>query len=398
MPATLSACPRRPTTSGQIFQALISLGAVVLLAGCQIYTPYRDANGRADADMASVIDVYTKMGAKPVHVLTVQQARSQPTVQDAVRSVVSTQRGQPFVADTFTQERDLTVDGAAGPLQARLYDATPGHPGEPIILYFHGGGWVTGDLNTYDESDRALATQAHAMVLSVAYRLAPENRFPAAHDDAFAAYRWLLANAGSLGADPRRIAVAGESAGGNLAINVSMAARDAHIKPPVHQLLIYPVAGTDTRTPSYIADEFASPLGRADILWYVNNLVRSSADLQDPRLDLIGRADLHNLPHTTIISAEIDPLESDGTFLTYKLQAQGVEVDRTLYGGTTHEFFGAGAAVSRAREAEAFAAQQLDETFDKIGNPPPPPRGPYSNGVRGGQRRSGRVHHRVHGS
>ncbi len=91
------------------------------------------------------------------------------------------------------------MDGAAGPLQARLYDATPGHPGEPIILYFHGGGWVTGDLNTYDASDRALATQAHAMVLSVAYRLAPENRFPAAHDDAFASYRWLLANAASLG-------------------------------------------------------------------------------------------------------------------------------------------------------------------------------------------------------
>ena len=237
------------------------------------------------------------------------------------------------------------------------------------------------------------------MVLSVAYRLAPEARFPAAHDDAFASYRWLLANAASLGADPRRIAVAGESAGGNLAINVSIAARDAHIKPPVHELLIYPVAGTDTGTPSYIADEYAAPLGRADVLWYVNNLVRSPADLKDPRLDLIGRADLHNLPTTTIVSAEIDPLESDGTFLTYKLQAQGVDVRRTLYGGTTHEFFGTGAAVSRAREAETFAAQNLDETFDKIGNPPPPPRGPYRNGVRGGRRRAVRGgHQRVHGS
>ena len=150
-----------------------------------------------------------------------------------------------------------------------------------------------------------------------------------------------------------------------------MAARDAHIKPPVHELLIYPVGGTDTSTPSYIADENAVPLGRADVLWYVKNEVRNPADLNDPRLDLIGHADLHNLPVTTIISAEIDPLESDGTFLTYKLQAQGVDVRRTLYGGTTHEFFGMGAAVSRAREAEAFAAQNLDETFDKIGNPAP---------------------------
>jgi acetyl esterase len=351
--------------------------ALTLLAGCQTYTPYRDANGRADEDMAGVIQTYIKLGAKPVHTLTVQQARTQPTPQDAVRAVLTAQRGAPFTADAFTQERDLQVDGAAGPLRARLYDATPGHPGEPIILYFHGGGWVTGDLSTYDETDRALATQAHAMVLSVAYRLAPENRFPAAHDDAFASYRWLLANAASLGADPRRIAVAGESAGGNLAINVSMAARDAHIKPPVHELLIYPVAGTDMGTPSYIADQAAVPLGRDDVLWYVKNTIRGPADLQDPRLDLIGKADLHNLPPTTIISAEIDPLESDGTFLTYKLQGQGTQVDRRLYGGTTHEFFGMGAAVSRAREAEAYAAQELDATFDRIGNPPPPRREAY---------------------
>ena len=390
MPATLSARRRRTVTL---------LGALTMLAGCQTSTPFLDANGRADDDMAGVIQTYIRLGAKPVHLLTVQQARTQPTPQDAVRAVVTSQRGHPFVADAFTQKRDITVDGAAGPLQARLYDATPGHPGEPIILYFHGGGWVTGDLNTYDESDRALATQAHAMVLSVAYRLAPEAPFPAAHDDAFASYRWLLANAASLGADPRRIAVAGESAGGNLAINVSMAARDAHIKPPVHELLIYPVGGTDTSTPSYIADENAVPLGRADVLWYVKNEVRNPADLNDPRLDLIGHADLHNLPVTTIISAEIDPLESDGTFLTYKLQAQGVDVRRTLYGGTTHEFFGMGAAVSRAREAEAFAAQNLDETFDRIGNPPPPPRGPYRNGVRGARRRAVRGgQHRVHGS
>ena len=385
MPANLSARRR----------LLAPMGALMLLAGCQVYTPYRDANGRADDDMAGVVQTYMKLGAKPVAGLSVAQARAQPTIQDAVRAVVTAQRGHPFIADSFTRERDITVDGAAGPLQARLYDATPGRRGEPIILYFHGGGWVTGDLDTYDESDRALATQAHAMVLSVAYRLAPENRFPAAHDDAFASYRWLLANASRLGADPRRIAVAGESAGGNLAINVSMAARDAHIKPPVHQLLIYPVAGTDTGTPSYIADEFAAPLSRKDVLWYVNNTITSPADLKDPRLDLVGQADLHNLPPTTIISAEIDPLESDGRFLTAKLQAQGNAVDRTLYGGTTHEFFGTGAAVFRAREAEAFAAEKLDATFDKIGPPP---------ALRGAARAAGRrtphrtVFHRVRGS
>ncbi len=367
----VGAVPPAPPASRWAGRAVASLGALLLLAGCQTYTPYRDANGRANPDMAAVIDTYVRLGAKPVHGLTVDQARAQPTPGDAVKAVLLAQNGAP-IAEPLVQTRDLQVDGAAGPLPARLYDATPGKAGEPIILYFHGGGWVTGDLNTYDASDRALASQAHAKVLSVAYRLAPENRFPAAHDDAFAAYRWLLANAGQLGADPRRIAVAGESAGGNLAINVSIAARDAHIRPPVHELLIYPVAGTDTKTPSYIADEHAIPLGRDDVLWYVNNTIRGPADLQDPRLDLIGKADLHDLPPTTIISAEIDPLESDGTFLTYKLQAQGVTVDRIEYGGTTHEFFGMGAAVARARNAEDFAAKALDATFDKIGNPPPP--------------------------
>ena len=348
-----------------------SLLAATLLGGCQLSTPFRDPNGRAAEDMAGVVSTYVRLGARPVHTLSVQQARIQPTPQDAVRAVVAAQTGHPAAA-TFIGTRTLQVNGAAGLLQARLYDATPGHVGEPIILYFHGGGWVTGDLDTYDESNRALATQAHAMVLSVAYRLAPENRFPAAHDDAFAAYRWLLANAASLGADPRRIAVAGESAGGNLAINVSIAARDAHLAPPVHELLVYPVAGVDTHTPSYIADERAVPLGRDDVLWYVKNTIASPADLNDPRLDLIGHADLHNLPPTTIVSAEIDPLDSDGLFLTYKLQAQGNQVARTEYGGMTHEFFGMGAAVARARDAEAFAAQELDATFDKIGPPPPP--------------------------
>ena len=385
---------RAPAFRAEASRVLAALGALTLLAGCQIYSPYRDPNARTNPDMAGVIDTYTKLGARPVSTLSVQQARAQPTIQDAVRRVVSAQRGQPFIADSYTQERDITVDGAAGPLQARLYDATPGRAGEPIILYFHGGGWVTGDLDTYDESDRALATQAHAKVLSVAYRLAPEHRFPAAHDDAFAAYRWLLANAARLGADPRRIAVAGESAGGNLAINVSIAARDAGIRMPVHELLIYPVAGADTHTPSYIADEFALPLGRADVLWYLGNTIRSPADLQDPRLDLIGHADLHNLPPTTVVSAEIDPLASDGTFLTYKLQASGVDVDRTLYGGTTHEFFGTGAAVARAREAEAFAAEKLDATFDRIGDPPAPPAA-YREGVR---TRGPVARHRVHGS
>ena len=365
---------RRPRHMSKV---ALPLGAVLLLAGCTIGSPFLNPTARMNDDMAAVVLTYQKLGARPVHELTVQQARTQPTMDDAMRAVVQAQTGRPYMETSFTRTTDLQVAGAAGPLPARLYDAMPGHRGEPIILYFHGGGWVTGSASTNDSSERALATQAHAMVLSVAYRLAPENKFPASHDDAFAAYRWLLQNATRLGADPRRIAVAGEAAGGNLAINVSISARDAHLPMPVHQLLIYPFSGTDTHAPSYIANKYAVPLSSEDVRWYENNLIRSRADLSDPRLDLVNAADLHNLPPTCVISAEMDPLESDGDFLTQKLLSEGVDVKRTLYGGTSNGFFGLGAVVGRAKEAEALAADQLDATFNKIG-PPPAPRRVYT--------------------
>ncbi len=359
---------RRPRRMGQ---AALPLGAILLLAGCSVGSAFLDPIGRMNEDMASVVLTYQKLGARPVHELTVQQARTQPTMTDAMHAVIQAQTGRPYMETAFTRTTDLQVAGAAGPLPARLYDPAPGRRGEPIILYFHSGGWVTGTLDTDDASDRALATQAHAMVLSVAYRLAPENKFPAAHDDAFAAYRWLLQNAAGLGADPRRIAVAGEAAGGNLAINVSIAARDAHVPMPVHELLITPFAGTDTEAPSYIANRYSVPLGSEDVRWYETNLARSPADLADPRLDLVDHADLHALPPTTVISAEMDPLESDGDFLTQKLLGSGVDVKHTLYGGTASGFFGLGAVVARAKDSEALAATELDATFTKIGAPPP---------------------------
>ena len=351
-------------------RCIAPLAAMALVAGCQLYTPFRDANGRANEDMAGVVDTYVHSGAKPVSTLSVAQARAQPTMEAAITTVLANQHRALPPEQAAVQVRDLQVDGAAGPLAARLYSPAPAKPGAPIVLYFHGGGWVTGDLDSNDLTARAIAAEAHAKVLSVAYRLAPENRFPAAHDDAVAAYRWLLVNAAGLGADPRRIAVAGEGAGANLAINIALAARDGHFTPPVHELLIDPVAGAVRNTPSYIADEYAVPLSRADMAWYLRN----AAAPADSRLELIGNADLHNLPPTTVISAEITPLESDGRFLTGKLTEQGVMVDRTEYGGTTTGFFAAGPVVGRAAEAQTFAAQGLDATFDKIGDPPPPPK------------------------
>jgi acetyl esterase len=258
---------------------------------------------------------------------------------------------------------DIQIQGAAGPLAARVYDPQVAHGQAPVILYFHGGGWVTGDLDTYDASDRELANGTGAIVISVQYRLGPEYRFPAAQDDADASYAWLLQNAATIGADPKRIALAGESAGGNLAIDTAIWARDRHLPAPVHQLLVYPVVGTDTNTPSYKETVDAVPLNRKAILWYVAHFTNGPADLKDPRLNVVGAADLRALPPTTIVSAEIDPLRSEGEMLAQKLQAAGVPVAQRTFPGVTHEFFGMGAVVGEAKQAEDFATTRLKASF-----------------------------------
>jgi acetyl esterase len=359
--------------------------ALITLAGCQTGSAFRDPLARMNPDMQAVVVAYQSLGAQPVHTLSVQQARSQPTLMDAAHAVEQAQTGR--LQSAYVKTTDMSVPGAAGPLAARLYDPAPGHRGQPIVLYFHGGGGVIGSLDSNDASARALASQAKAMVLSVAYRLAPEAPFPAAQDDGFTAYRWLLDNAGTLGVDRRRIAVAGESVGATIAIDISVAARDARIKLPVHELLIEPVVSPDTQTRSEIANQNTVPFSRADEEWSFRNWVSSPADLADPRIDLLDHADLHGLPTTTIISSEMDPLESDGTTVTQKLQVSGVDVTRIEYQGTANGFFGMGNVVARAKEGEAFAANALDTTFDKIGAPPAPSRASYRPG------RGRTVHH-----
>ena len=342
-------------------RSMIAVTVVGLLAGCQMAPMPPDPTGRANADMVRVLTAFQASGAKPVQTLTVEQARAQPTPGDAA-TTVAVQMGLPAKMP-LARVTDIQVAGATGMLPARVYDPQTSRGPAPVILYFHGGGWVTGTLDTYDASDRALANSTGAIVLSVAYRLAPENRFPAAQDDANASYAWLLKNAGSIGGDPKQIALAGESAGGNLAIDTALWARDQHLPAPVHELLVYPVVGTDLKTPSYNETTKAVPLNRAAIEWYVSHFTNGSADLKDPRLNVVGAADLHGLPPTTIVSAEIDPLRSEGEMLAQKLSAAGVPVAQQTFPGVTHEFFGMGAVVGQAKQAEDFAAMRLKASF-----------------------------------
>ena len=318
---------------------------------------------RADNDQLEVAKMHESLGVKAIEKLSPAEARLQPTPTDAVMALLRQQgkSTEPQALVPGVTSTDSTVMGAAGPLPARIYTPTGAGP-FPVIVYYHGGGWVMASKEVYDGGARGLSAGANAIVISVDYRLAPEHRFPAAWDDALAAYRWALGNAASLGGDASRIALAGESAGGNLAVATAIAAREAGLQPPLHVLAVYPVAQTSVNTESYLENAIAKPLNRAMVEWFVKHLIRSENDLKDTRLSLID-ANLQGLPPMTIINARIDPLRSDGAKLEDALQNAGVPVERREYEGVAHEFFGAAAVLDKARQAQAFAGQRLMQSF-----------------------------------
>lgn len=322
---------------------------------------------RADHDMHEVAIAFNELEPKAIEKLTPAEARAQPTMKDAVNHLLKKQNrdATPEVLVPGVTRRSIVIDTPAGALDAFVFTPTGvTHP--PVILYFHGGGWVIANADVYDAGARGLAKQAGAIVVSVDYRQAPEHKFPAAWDDALASYRWIIANAASLGGDPSRLALAGESAGGNLAIATAVAARDAGLQAPLHVLAVYPVGQTGSlHTESYIENAIAKPLNKAMIEWFVGHLVRSDEDKKDPRLDL-EHANLRGLPPVSLINATLDPLRSDGGILEDKLKEAGVPVERRVYTGVTHEFFGAAAVVKKAEEAQAWSGQRLRDAFARV--------------------------------
>ena len=318
---------------------------------------------RADDDQLALAKAFDGLQPKAIEKLDPAEARLQPTAADAVKALLL-QQGRPTDPTLLVpgvSHRDTTVRGATGDLPARVF--TPEGAGPfPLIVYFHGGGWVIADKQVYDSGARGLAKEAGAVVVSVDYRQAPEFKFPAAWEDALAAYQYVVENADLFQGDASRVALAGESAGGNLAVATAVAVRDARLPPPVHVLSVYPVTQTSLNTESYLENAIAKPLNRAMVKWFVDHLVRSEDDLQDTRLQLI-EADLRGLPPVTIINARLDPLRSDGAKLDDALEDAGVEVERREYEGVAHEFFGGAAVLQKARDAQAFAGERLRAAF-----------------------------------
>ena len=316
----------------------------------------------ADPQMQAVLSQLQELGPKPLETLTAAEARKQPTPADAVKALLKKQ-GKSTAPQPVAKIEDRTLTTATGPLAARIYWPAGDGP-FPILVYYHGGGWVIANKDVYDATPRALVNMANCMVVSIDYRQGPEQKFPAAHDDASAAYEWVVKNAASIKGDPKRIAVGGESAGGNLAVATAIAARDKQQPLPVYQMVVYPIAGYDMNTPSYQENAAATPLSKPAMAWFFKQYLRSSADGQDPRINLVA-ANLKGLPPAIVITDQIDPLRSEGAALAEKLKASGVAVEYVNYDGVAHEFFGMGAVVDKAKQAEQRVADGLKRAFSK---------------------------------
>lgn len=315
-----------------------------------------------DPQMQAIIEEMTATEPVPLPELTAFQARNIVLPSKAVKALHKKAGIKPVQPKTDIAHRVLPVGPDEGIL-VRTYTPMSGAGPFPVIVYYHGGGWVIADLDTYEPSARALAEKANAIVVSVAYRQAPENIFPAAHEDAFAAYKWVVENTDSLGGDPNQIAIAGESAGGNLAVATSLMAKERGVKLPVHIVAVYPIADGDVQSPSYDKYANAKPLSRPVMEWFLDKYQPNWKNEQNPLISLV-KADLKGLPPTTIINAEIDPLASEGGDLSEKMKMAGVDVVRQVYPGVTHEFFGMSSVLQEAEQAQDFAAKRLTEAFE----------------------------------
>jgi acetyl esterase len=313
---------------------------------------------QADPHMQKVLDALAALNPKPIETLTPEEARKQPTPADAVKKVL-TDMGKPAAPEPGVTVRTMTIGSGDASFPVHIY--TPEGKGPfPVMVYYHGGGFVIADTGVYDASPRALAKMANAIMVAVDYRRAPEHPFPAAPNDAFAAYQWAIDHAREFDGDPMRVAVGGESAGGNLATVVSMMARDQNVALPVHQLLVYPVVNDDMNTPSYKRNENARPLNKAMMGWFFKHY---GGDPKNPYALPMKAESLKGLPPATIVAAEIDPLLSEGKAYAERLRKDGVAVSYKEYKGVAHEFFGMGAVVPTAKEAEQFAADALKKAF-----------------------------------
>jgi acetyl esterase len=280
-----------------------------------------------DPQAQAFLDQLVALNAPPMNTLSPEAARQAARMQIAMA-------GEP---EPVAKIENRTIPGPQGDIPIRVY--TPEGIGPlPVLVFFHGGGWVICDLDTHDDACRSLANGTPCIVVSVDYRLAPEHKFPAAVDDCYAATQWVARNAASLNGDPARIAVGGDSAGGNLAAVIAQLARDRGEPSLVFQLLIYPATNFNSDTPSSRENADGYFLTRDDMIWFMNHYLNSPDDRNNPLASPLLASDLSGLPPALIITAEYDPLRDDGEQYGQKLKAAGVPITISRYDGMIHGF------------------------------------------------------------
>jgi acetyl esterase len=257
---------------------------------------------------------------------------------------------------------DRKIPGPEGGIPIRLYYPAGDAP-FPVLVYFHGGGWVIGDLDTHHGFCHALAKTSGCLVVAVDYRLAPEHRYPAAVEDAYAATRWVAENSGLIQADPERFAVCGDSAGGHLAAVVSMMARDRKGPRIDLQILIYPITDCSFDTPSYEENQEGYMLSRDLMKWFWNHFINDEREADDPYVSPLRAKNLGDLPRALILTAEYDPLRDEGEAYGKKLQEAGVNVTLTRYPGMIHAFIRMTAVLDKANDALDQVAGTLREVL-----------------------------------
>ena len=293
------------------------------------------------AQTAAVLDAMRQLGAPPLHELTPEQGR---TAYVAMRTVSKVQ---------LHEIRDID----AGGVKCRHYRTT-GQTPAPLLIYYHGGGWVIGDLESHDDVCRKLASQARCDVIAVDYRLAPEHPAPAAVDDCIAATKWIFANAKSLGIDPTRVAIGGDSAGGNLSAIVAMHSGEK----PVFQLLVYPATDMRMGQQSHKDNAQGYLLTADSMKWFIGHYLQGDEKKKlDPMVSpiLSSDADLKKSPPTLVITAEFDPLRDEGEEYAAKLASLGVPTSTVRFHGQIHAFFGMSELLDDAAAAISLSASYL---------------------------------------
>lgn len=309
-------------------------------------------NERLDPQVAAALTAASASGAPELYQLPPPEARRE------YRKRLQSLAGR---APEVWRVRDRSIAGPGGELALRFYQ--PCAEPRPALIYFHGGGWSFGDLDSHDHVCRWLCTHARCFVAAVDYRLAPEHKFPAAVEDAIAATKWIAENAEAVGADASRLAVGGDSAGGTLAAVVALNARDAGTPHLCFQLLIYPAVDMTMSSPSHALLGEGYRLTRPLMVWSCTNYLRDGRDLLDPRVSPLFATDHSRLPSALIITAEFDPLRDEGERYAQTLTRSGTAVIHRREAGLIHGFVGFTGVVDRAASALSEMGSSLREAL-----------------------------------